>query len=313
MAASVADQTSFLHQEEDARASHASTEISNQDRPDYYNNYTGSSSGVSEIEEENSSDLFEINHAVPLESIKEDIEGSLFSFDVHDNGDRQGDCVYVGVGKSESSVDALSWTLKNAVTDSNTTDGLEIQVLTPILTLSACKNKKCECVDNNVLWMVVGRLPKSQVSAQQVENHMAQERGKRRELLQKYINMCSASKVKVDTILIESDMVGKAMVDLIPILNMTKLVLGTSKSNLRKLKSKRGNGIADQVLQNAPEFCDVTIVCDGKEVVIDQMIGSPLPSPLSDNHSAKSLRLQDQSNATNDSFACMCFKSPKVM
>jgi membrane-bound lytic murein transglycosylase len=43
--------------------------------------------------------------------------------------------------------------------------------------------------------MVVGRLPKSQVSAQQVENYMAQERDKRRELLQKFINMCSASKV----------------------------------------------------------------------------------------------------------------------
>lgn len=159
--------------------------------------------------------------------------------------------------------------------------------------------------------MVVGRLPKSQVSAQQVENYMAQERDKRRELLQKFINMCSASKVKVDTILVESDAVGKAMMDLITVVNMRKLILGTSKSNLRKLRSKRGNGIADQVIQNAPEFCDVKIICDGKEVVIDQMVGSPITLP--DNPSEKSFTLQDESNTNNDSFACMCFKSPKVM
>ena len=79
----------------------------------------------------------------------------------------------------------------------------------------------------------------------------------------------------------------------------------------RKSRSKRGNGIADQVLQNAPEFCDVKIICDGKEVVIDQMTGSPLS--LADNASEKPFKLQDECNANDDdSFACMCFKSPKV-
>lgn len=39
--------------------------------------------------------------------------------------------------------------------------------------------------------------------------------------------------VKVDTMLIESDIVAKAVVDLIPILNVRKLVVGTSKSSLR--------------------------------------------------------------------------------
>ena len=36
--------------------------------------------------------------------------------------------------------------------------------------------------------------------------------------------------VKVDTILIESDMVGKAILGLIPVLNIRKLVVGTAKS-----------------------------------------------------------------------------------
>lgn len=39
--------------------------------------------------------------------------------------------------------------------------------------------------------------------------------------------------VKVDTILIESDMVATAIRDLIPILNIRTLVVGTAKSNLR--------------------------------------------------------------------------------
>lgn len=39
--------------------------------------------------------------------------------------------------------------------------------------------------------------------------------------------------VKVDTLLVESDMIAKAILDLIPILNIKKLVLGTNKSNLR--------------------------------------------------------------------------------
>jgi hypothetical protein len=39
--------------------------------------------------------------------------------------------------------------------------------------------------------------------------------------------------VKVDTILIESDMIARAILDLIPILNIRKLVVGTTKPSLR--------------------------------------------------------------------------------
>lgn len=38
-----------------------------------------------------------------------------------------------------------------------------------------------------------------------------------------------------------------------------------------KSVSKRRNAIADKVLKNAPENCDIKVVCDGKEV-IDQML-----------------------------------------
>lgn len=41
------------------------------------------------------------------------------------------------------------------------------------------------------------------------------------------------AQVKVETMLIESDMVAKAILDLIPVLNIRKLVIGTTKSSLR--------------------------------------------------------------------------------
>lgn len=41
----------------------------------------------------------------------------------------------------------------------------------------------------------VGKLPVSQVSPEQVKTYMAQEGGKRRELLQKFLATCSAAKV----------------------------------------------------------------------------------------------------------------------
>ena len=44
--------------------------------------------------------------------------------------------------------------------------------------------------------MIVGKLPKSQANPLQLESHMAQERGKRRELLQKFLDMCSSSQVQ---------------------------------------------------------------------------------------------------------------------
>lgn len=79
--------------------------------------YHFKNSGVCEIEEEiNSTELFEINDALPLATIKEEFEGSLFSVDFH-GGDHQ-DSVYVAVGKSESSMYALSWTLQHLVNPS---------------------------------------------------------------------------------------------------------------------------------------------------------------------------------------------------
>jgi len=69
-------------------------------------NYCGRSSSVSEIEEDNSSDFPFNNHAPkPMVTIGEDEK-------------EEEDTVYVAVGKSQSSIEALSWTLNNFTTPS---------------------------------------------------------------------------------------------------------------------------------------------------------------------------------------------------
>lgn len=87
-----------------------------------FSNYRYSSS-ISEIEEENSPETLDnkgkkVSAATAaLDSIREDYSGGCsFSSDAL----KWEDCVYVGVGKSDSSMDALQWTLKNAITTSTT-------------------------------------------------------------------------------------------------------------------------------------------------------------------------------------------------
>ncbi|XP_048236065.1 U-box domain-containing protein 35 isoform X2 [Ricinus communis] len=294
MSAWITKETGHLQPEEEEEETSTTTTA-----PYHNNSYTNWKASTSEIEEENSSyELFEISHdGVPMETIQEEqFEGiSMFSLDVHSRGGGE-DCVYVAVGKSESSMDAVSWTLKNLVNNDSTVVYL-IHIYPEIHHIPS----------------PLGKLPKNQVSPEQVEIYMAQERGKRRELLQKFIRICSASKVKVDTMLIESDNVAKAIMDLIPILNIKKLVLGTTKSGLR-LRARKGSGIADQILQNASEFCDIKVIYDGKEVMEQTIggIGSPSPSPRANDGNGNSVQLQDEPN-NNDSFSCMCFKSPRVM
>ncbi|KAL3655519.1 hypothetical protein CASFOL_001305 [Castilleja foliolosa] len=86
--------------------------------------------------------------------------------------------------------------------------------------------------------------------------------------------------VKADTILIESELEAKAILDLIPILNIRNLVLGATKSTIRRMRYRKGNGVVDQIVQSAPEFCEVKIICEGKEMSeLMMMDKTPSPSP----------------------------------
>ncbi|KAI9123971.1 hypothetical protein K1719_005271 [Acacia pycnantha] len=213
------------------------------------------------------------------------------------------ECVYVGVGKSETSMEALSWTLKHLITSPSTIVYL-IHVFPEI-----------KHIPNP---LGIGMIPKNQVSAEQIESFEAQERAKRRQLLSKFLQLCSSSQVKVDTILIESDTVAKAILELVPILNIQNLVIGTNKS--RKSKPRKGNnGVGEQILQNVPESCRVRIISEGKEVNQQMltMISSPSPrvaTPNSnyhnDNHQIQTPMpmKEDQDHHQNGPVSCNCFK-----
>ncbi|GJT58432.1 Rossmann-like alpha/beta/alpha sandwich fold protein [Tanacetum coccineum] len=124
--------------------------------------------------------------------------------------------------------------------------------------------------------------------------------------------------LKVETVLIESDMEAKAILDLIPILNIRKLVLGATKSSVRKLKSnnKRGSGggAIDQIVHNAPQFCEVKVICEGKEVSLQDQLTSEPPSPSSTAPSQRDINVDTQKtmrvqqNQTIGFVNCSCFK-----
>lgn len=111
-------------------------------------------------------------------------------------------------------------------------------------------------------------MPKSQASPEQIETYLNQERSKRRDMLQKFLDQCreiqvsssrtsscfssllwvgeeektqhsnlflfsSHTQVTVDVYLIESDQIANAIIELVPVLRISQLVLGVSKSNVR--------------------------------------------------------------------------------
>ncbi|XP_051128714.1 U-box domain-containing protein 35 [Andrographis paniculata] len=276
------------------RNSSGGGEISEEDssfRGNYYGvheweNYSGGgSSEIQEMSERNGGR----ETVEPLESITEEYEG----FD-----DSSEEAVYVAVGKQseETSMDALCWAVSHALSSSST-------VVYLIHVFPETKH----------IPTPLGKLPISQVNPEQKENFMAQERGKRGEFLQKFLTICAESKVKAETILIESDAEAKAILELVPILNIRKLVLGITKSNLRRMQGKKGNGgLTEQIVQNIPEFCEVKVICEGKEMTDMPVESSPSPSPspspsLKAFDHVSSAKLDQDRHPARDTFACGCF------
>jgi hypothetical protein len=142
--------------------------------------------------------------------------------------------------------------------------------------------------------------------------------------------------VKVETILVESDSVAKAVQDLITILNIRKLVLGIDKSNARyiyihkdephnffscqmtrhrslfmafcrKASTMKGNSVPELIMRSsAADVCEVKVICQGKEINMEQtmMESSPAKSPIVQ---------RQKKDQPVDPFACICFISkPKT-
>ncbi|XP_031254879.1 U-box domain-containing protein 33-like [Pistacia vera] len=147
----------------------------------------------------------------------------------------------------------------------------------------------------------VGRLARSQLNAEQVRVYINEENNRRRNLLHKYIRLCTDAKVTAETMLIESDVTAKAILDLISVLNITILVVGRKRPPYsRPLRKKLGKG--EFVKKNAPDHCEVCIVHDGKKVQEGQEVAevhSSLPS--------RPRRLQISRAVQRNFFECLCF------
>ncbi|KAI3939313.1 hypothetical protein MKW98_022181 [Papaver atlanticum] len=193
-----------------------------------------------------------IKHGTP--TIFEEFKGSM-----RVNSSRTGERykIYVAIGKSKSSRDALIWALKHLLHDIppssySSTFIYLIHVYPEILYVPVPVG--------------IGKLHKDTVNPLLYEDYKNKKIEQRKQFLDDILKLCSGCKVKVDTLLIESNDVAKALIDLIPILNIEKLVIGTKKSSYRKLK--RPHGIADQILKAAlADTCDIKIIGHGKELI----------------------------------------------
>ncbi|CAA3007394.1 Hypothetical predicted protein [Olea europaea subsp. europaea] len=113
------------------------------------------------------------------------------------------------------------------------------------------------------------------------------------------------SQVAVETMLVESNSAAKAILDLIHVVNITNLVIGTKQSHFTRLSGK-GQGKGEYVQKHAPEFCKVSLVYDGKRTKGLQMHKAKeiVPSKI-----ASSKRLEINRHSERNFFDWICFPS----
>ncbi|KAJ9140270.1 hypothetical protein P3X46_030937 [Hevea brasiliensis] len=193
--------------------------------------------------------------------------------------------VYVAVGKDD--LDVLKWALDHAVSPGSRV--FLVHIFPPITYIPT----------------PVGKLSRSQLSQDQVRYYINEEHNRRRNILQKYIRLCNDAKVTVDTMLLESSETAKAILDLIPVLNITNLVMGTTRRpRTRLLKKKLAK--AEFIKKNAPDYCQITIVPDRKKVVDDQKV-TELVHP---SHPTNPKRPDiSRSNSEKKFLECACFSA----
>ncbi|KAL1814648.1 hypothetical protein DCAR_0518810 [Daucus carota subsp. sativus] len=232
------------------------------------------------METRSSEDIQYYNHQMmspEIVELGEDIKSSICS---REEGSAD---VFVAVGKND--LDVITWVLNHAALPG--TRVFLVHVYPPIAYIPT----------------PVGRLSSSQLSNEQVQIYIKEENNKRRNLLQKYITLCTDARVPVDTMLVESNAVTKAILDLIPVLNITNLVMGTKRPPIRLLKKSVGK--AEYVQKSAPEYCEVTIVHEGKKVVDgkQQQLNENGPSIVASNPG----KLKSAQQPPRTFLDCICF------
>ncbi|KAH1201555.1 U-box domain-containing protein 36 [Glycine max] len=192
------------------------------------------------------------------------------------NKDRRVDDLYVAVGKDDLNV--VKWALDHAVSPGSRI--FLIHVSSPITLIPT----------------PVGKFERSQLTPQQVRLYVNEVNNKRKDLLQKYIQMSNEAKVTAETLLLESNDKGKAILDLISILTITNIVIGIKKLPFTRRNNKLSKG--EFIKKHAPSSCEVTLVYNGKVLVSD---------PYMNGLVSNGITSQNKSHLKNNFFQCMCF------
>ncbi|XP_020223452.1 U-box domain-containing protein 33 [Cajanus cajan] len=124
---------------------------------------------------------------------------------------------------------------------------------------------------------LLGKLPASQASPEVVSAFRKVEREQIMKLLDKYLTICQAARVKACIIVTEADQVQKGIVDLVVKHNIQKLVIGAVPENC--IKVKRNSGKANYTAKNAPPFCEVWFIYKGKHIWTREASEAPCSSP----------------------------------
>ncbi|KAK7262455.1 hypothetical protein RJT34_30028 [Clitoria ternatea] len=111
---------------------------------------------------------------------------------------------------------------------------------------------------------LLGKLPASQANPQVVSAYRIEEWEETKKILDKYMSLCRAAKVKAISVIGEADQVQKGIVDLVIRHNVRKLVIGTITENC--LKVKRNSSKANYAAKNAPPFCEIWFIYKGKHI-----------------------------------------------
>uniref|UniRef100_A0A6M2FBD9 Uncharacterized protein n=1 Tax=Populus davidiana TaxID=266767 RepID=A0A6M2FBD9_9ROSI len=144
----------------------------------------------------------------------------------------------------------------------------------------------CRALSLSNCLLTVGRLSRSQLSQDQMRFYINEENNRRRNHLQKYISLCVDAKVTVDTMLLESNSTAKAVLELIPVLNIRHLVMGTKRlPRSRLLRKKLAKG--EFVKKNAPDYCEVSIIHESKKIMDAQPVSSCPQGPDTIRNSEK--------------------------
>ncbi|XP_024518650.1 U-box domain-containing protein 35 isoform X2 [Selaginella moellendorffii] len=129
----------------------------------------------------------------------------------------------------------------------------------------------------------VGRVPVSQVSKEKLAAYMATKEAKTADFSQELQNVCRRYEVKAEFVLVESDDVGKSLVEQIEKYQVTTFVLGESRTNLLRLRS----GVSDYVRKHAPDYCTVQCISKSSKLASFRNASPPHSFPRTNSSPAR--------------------------